>query len=298
LKTAKDMKDKFPRAEAFFTNFTKMKTVFKDSTAEFFLRTLQADNEILSPHWEHAVGTPKVSLGVFDLRDTYYPACKGEEPARNCVKDHLERLKQLSKPSFNDPTVWVWIVNGPSKKLGKLKTQLQEFFSGYTMDHSLYRVAKAEKIYNLTALERSAHDVQLLFLFKDDVEGRKLRLINRPEYAAASVPYYQESGHFYEAKWRAKESELRMEFYINLIQVYCEKGDGTLGVFCGSKFMVASLVSTCRTSAETCILSDYPRTGDNSVHDIPGQMLIDFSLNYVYPRPGDNSGTMLFISYS
>lgn len=58
----------------------------------------------------------------------------------------------------------------------------------------------------------------------------------------------------------AKDSELRMEFYINLIRTYCDKGDSTFGVFSGSKFMVASLVNTSSAFLTHSITSDYPRS--------------------------------------
>lgn len=169
LKTAKELKDRFPTAEDFFTNFTILKNFFREPKADFFLRSLNLDYGTLSPHWDDSCGTPKVLLGVFDLRDTYYALCKGDEPARHCVQDHMERMKTFSNFSVDDPTVWVVIVNGPSKKLVKLKAQVQAFFSDYNMEHSQYRVARAERLYNISFPERIAHDVHLLFLFKKDV---------------------------------------------------------------------------------------------------------------------------------
>lgn len=99
----------------------KLKTYHKDSKAEFFLRTFNMLDNTLSLHWENASNTPKVLLGVFDLWDTQYALCKGEESAKFYMQELLEKVMILSTPSFNDPIVWVSIANGPSKELEKLK---------------------------------------------------------------------------------------------------------------------------------------------------------------------------------
>lgn len=162
---------------------------------------------------------------------------------RGVINDLMKSVKALKNPSYKMPTVWVWIVNGPLKKLDKLKAQVREHFPNYHLSTSTYKVAKAERIYNKPTRERTATDVQLIFLFrKGDPQGERFMQSNKPEYKASSVPYYLDSGHFNKAKWMAKTSELRMEFYVDLVRTYCLPGDTTMGILCGSKFMVASLV--------------------------------------------------------
>lgn len=112
----------------------------------------------------------------------------------------------------------------------------------YNMETSQYRVAKAERLYNAPYQEKYAHDGHLLFLFWKEEQGYHLWYSNKPEYKAWVVPYYMDSDHYYEAEWVAKESKLRMEFYIDLIWSYCNKGDSTLGIFSSLKFIVAYLV--------------------------------------------------------
>lgn len=242
-KTAKELKDRFPTVEDFFRNFLLMKTKHREFTKEFSLRTYNSKSLSLSPQWSSEGATGEVSLGLFDLRDTAYALCKGEDSPRLFMNDIMARIALLSNPAYTDPTVWVWIVNGPAKKLDKLKTQIQFHFANYTMSTSVYRLARAEKLYNMPFPDKVANDVHIIFLFKKDDRGNVFINSNKLEIRAPDVPYYMDSGHYNEAKWMAKESELRMEFYIDLIRTYCKKGDSTLGIFCGSKFIVASLVS-------------------------------------------------------
>lgn len=154
-------------------------------------------------------------------------------------------------------------MNGPEKKLKKLKVQILQNFSNYTMSTSVYRVARAEKLYNMPFPEKSANDVHIIFLFKKDERGNDFINTNKLEIKAPDVPYYTDSGHYNEAKWMAKESELRMEFYIDLIRTYWKKGDSTLGIFCGSKYTVASLVRNNAFLDNSNMLIVYPRPGDN-----------------------------------
>lgn len=90
----------------------------------------------------------------------------------------------------------------------------------------------------------------------------------------------------------AKESELRMEFYIDLIRTYCKKRDSTLGVFCGSKFIVASLVSYKSSPSMLFCSTFIPASGINpSVHYITTTQFQSFHIVNNYPLDGDDSCT-------
>jgi hypothetical protein len=77
---------------------------------------------------------------------------------------------------------------------------------------------------------------------KDDMEAENLRSKLSGEYSAPDIPYYVEAGKYQEMKYRLCASELRMEFYLDLLFDLCRLGNRLLGVFTGSKCLVATKV--------------------------------------------------------
>ena len=45
------------------------------------------------------------------------------------------------------------------------------------------------------------------------------------EYCAPEIPYYLEAGKYHELKYRLDSSELRMEFYLDLLFDFCRPGN-------------------------------------------------------------------------
>jgi hypothetical protein len=107
---------------------------------------------------------------------------------------------------------------------------------------SKYIPAKNERLYDQSARKQSA-DVFLMFLVKkSDKEVERLRSKIRSDYRASNIPYYVEARKYQEMKYRLCTSELRMEFYLDLIFDLCRPGERILGAFMGSKYLVATQV--------------------------------------------------------
>ena len=71
----------------------------------------------------------------------------------------------------------------------------------------------------------------------DGLQGKILS-----EYRAIDIPYYLEARKYQELKYRLSSSGLRMEFYLNLLFEFCRPGDRYLGVYLGSKYLMAAKV--------------------------------------------------------
>jgi len=81
-------------------------------------------------------------------------------------------------------------------------------------------------------------------LLKKDEEGKPKHLDARKRsYSTEEILYYKEFQKNTEAKYRIHPSELRMEFYINLLESFCIMRENVIGVYTGSKFMIAAKVS-------------------------------------------------------
>jgi hypothetical protein len=147
----------------------------------------------------------------------------------------------MKTPSISKPTMWLWIVNS-ANRLVQAAECARESFTNYTIRESKYIPAKNEQLYDGSARKQSL-DVFLLFLVKnDDTEAQGLREKILSEYRAPDIPYYLEAGKYQELKYRLSSSELCMEFYLDLLFDFCMLGDRFLGVYSGSKYLVAAKV--------------------------------------------------------
>jgi hypothetical protein len=139
------------------------------------------------------------------------------------------------------PSIWVWIVNPPN-----MLAQAVEYaglnFTSYAIIQSKYIPAKNERLYDQSARKQSANVFLIFLVKKGDREAEHLRSKIRGEYHAPEIPYYVEAGKYQEMKYRLYASELRMEFYLDILFDLCRPGDRLLGVFKGSKCLVATQV--------------------------------------------------------
>ena len=84
----------------------------------------------------------------------------------------------------------------------------------------------------------------LMFLIKTgDVKAEGLKAKIRFEYHAPDIPYNTDSRKYSELKYRLRASELRMEFYLDLLHDLCRPRDSFMGVYFGSKCLVAVKIS-------------------------------------------------------
>ena len=60
----------------------------------------------------------------------------------------------------------------------------------------------------------------------------------------AQIAYYDEPPRNHESKFRLSSSELRMEFYLDIIQNFASPGENFFGVYTGAKCMLAAKVVT------------------------------------------------------
>ena len=83
-----------------------------------------------------------------------------------------------------------------------------------------------------------------MFLVKiGDVKAKFLKAKIWSEYWAPNIPYYTDSGKYSELKYRLCANELRMEIYLDLLHDLCRRGDRFMGVYSGSKYLIATKVS-------------------------------------------------------
>jgi hypothetical protein len=92
-------------------------------------------------------------------------------------------------------------------------------------------------------VRKQSQNVFLLFLVKKgDREAKSLWEMILSEYRAPDIPYYLEAGKYLELKYRLSSNKLHMEFYLDLLYDFCRPKDRFLGIYTGSKCLVATKV--------------------------------------------------------
>ena len=112
----------------------------------------------------------------------------------------------------------------------------------FDLKKSKYLPSKAERLDNVNSRSEVAA-VTLLFLFKKESKHvAKVQASWKAKYSASSSPYYLELSKNNEGKYRHHAAELTMEFYLNIIQSFAYRGDNIIGVYVGTKCMIAAKV--------------------------------------------------------
>lgn len=189
----------------------------------------------------------RMALGILDLRNVpgARPTLKREpEPP---FLPFLNSLRNLSSPKVSDPAVWIWICRDEVDAC-RCTRWIDANMRLYKTKRSVYKSAKQEKLYD--AGVRNPPVVYLIFLYKVGNERAEHAVENiLPEYTPIDLDYYTGSAQkqytgvkYYEAQWAIHNTELRMEFYIDMYNYFTEPGDNVFGLHTGTKAMLAAKV--------------------------------------------------------
>ena len=156
-----------------------------------------------------------------------------------------------------------------ANQLVQAKRYATQALKNYIIVEAKYILSTNERLYDLTICKQSPH-VFLMFLIRTrDVEAKDLKAKIQSEYCAPDIPYYKDSRKYLELKYKLRASELHMEFYLDLLHDLCRPGNNFLGVYSGSKCLVAAKVSL------------------DSMLSLLRYMLM-YSNFFIYPRVEDN----------
>ena len=80
----------------------------------------------------------------------------------------------------------------------------------------------------------------------------KDRIIIPEEFEALNTSVYTKPQKYQELEYREQPSKLRMEFYLQLPDLFCRPGDTIYGVFSGTKILYVALISHMPPSIDAC----------------------------------------------
>jgi hypothetical protein len=159
----------------------------------------------------------------------------------------MGKFMEYKSPAMREPHVWLWIVE--QERLSDILELYEKTIKfEYSIYHSTYVPAKTEGIVviNEDRGHRQVGAVSLVFLTYNQLrEGRahiKASTIFKKIY---SIPQPSPKELFEETIFTMDPAvELRMEFYVSILQSLAVHGDTVYSVFGGSKFMYAAMVSS------------------------------------------------------
>ena len=235
-----------PKTAKFFKVFLERKMLFTEQTALAHLRPYSIRrNELMN--WPENMWTTqtvdRIVLGVIDFR--CIPGVLEKENSSIEKPFFFEVLRSIQKtkqPLLEEIKSWLFIVANESNQSQVLAfVEENEVLKTFRRDFCDYHPAKSKRLYDLPANSAKAlKKVPLIFLqAKDTTFKAKIP----SEYFAPDTIKYKVAKRYNELPFRMYNMELRMEFYLWLVEMFCLLGSGVFSVFARSKLTCAALVS-------------------------------------------------------
>jgi hypothetical protein len=118
------------------------------------------------------------------------------------------------------------------------------FTDVYDIEYSDYWLAANERLEDPSANNRLARGaVFFIFFIRKSYKASKIDPIVIPKaFAAPQTAVYTKPRKYNKLEYRIDTSELRMEFYLRVLEMFCKPGDNMISVFGGGKVLCAGLV--------------------------------------------------------
>ena len=239
-----------PYAKQFFKVFLKQKKEFVKPVGRAYFRPYNTTTTKLGPWpentWENLAHL--LVLGIMDFRRVPgFPQVNKTTALRPYFEDFTNALQKQSQPVINETPVWLWICGSKEAEI-QVSTFAQKsiFTDVYDMHYADYWPSANERLEDRAANNKLARSkVHLIFLIrKSYAASRAEPLVIPSAFAAPQTSVYTKPRKYNELEYRIDTSELRMEFYLRILEMFCKPGDAILSIFGGGKVMCAGMVSS------------------------------------------------------
>lgn len=244
----KDINEISPYAKAVLEFFLKTKKNFQKPVGRAYMRPYDVVSNVLGkwPNLRWEEGRDDLSLGIIDFRRVPNFTSSAESSIKKpYFESFIETLEKQSAPGMTDPPAWVWICGDKHATSQIVHYTQEKLLSKYHVVYSDLRVpCPNERLEDRSTSHRSSKaKVSLVFLLKKGSRvadyGKKIPT----EFCAPNDKLYQKAGKYSELEYRMSSTELRMEFYLKLVQLFCKPGDSLFTVVAGGKPLCAGMVS-------------------------------------------------------
>ena len=237
--------DLSPYAKQFFTVFLQKRLQFLPPTGAMYYRAFK-DNPITFGTWPsdiwHTQGR-NANFGIIDFR--FVPGVTGK--ARSSVQkpffeEFMNLISSKGQPVLTELPSWLFIC-GDVVALEQLEAFAKKapLVGTFDLFPSEYVPAPNERLGGYSAKSKLAmENVRLLFLIKKDqpIIPRTRKLYKAPEHVV-----YERARMYKEMEYAMYPLELRMEFYVKMLDLFCKPGESIVQIFAGTKLLTASVVS-------------------------------------------------------
>lgn len=238
--------DLSPYAKQFFRVFLDVRSRFKPSNAQVHVRKFQRKTMVLSPWDSDSAWESKgkdANLGIIDFRLIPGAVSKGKSSTgKPFFETFMGVFSDQTEPALNDLPCWLFICGNESDYLEVVAfaTDPKYIGLGYELVESVYIPAANERLGGHPAKSKEALEhVRLLFLI-----GKRIRLAAAPKstYTAPAHLIYEKPRRYNEIEYSMFPNELRMEFYLEVINLFCDPLESIFLLYTGAKAVVASVV--------------------------------------------------------
>jgi hypothetical protein len=115
----------------------------------------------------------------------------------------------------------------------------------YDRAYSSYLPSPNKRLEDRPANNKLARaEVYLIFLMKKSykLNGKSIEVLVC--FEAPNTSIYQKPHKYNELEYRITTSQLRMEFYLRILEMFCQPGDAIVSIFGGGKVVCAGVVSS------------------------------------------------------
>jgi hypothetical protein len=252
----KPIEELSPYAKEFFKTFLRTRADFEPPYGKcYFLKFNNANNVFGS--WPNDSWRPdgreNITLGVIDFRFVPGFCMKDKSTVSKPYFDDFMRILMFQTvPSVSDVPVWLFISgDAEADAMVTALAQSETFSEEFNRHRSVYKLGKFERLGDYTALHKLAKDdIRIIWLLK---KSSSLRVPPK-EFIPPDGSQFQKPRKYNELEYRLFPTELRMEFYFRVLDLYCRPGDGVLSVFTGTKMVTTAVVSICHASSLSMVV--------------------------------------------
>ncbi|KAG0556428.1 hypothetical protein KC19_11G053000, partial [Ceratodon purpureus] len=240
-------KDLSPYAVEFFKTFLKVRHAFKCPSAEMWFLPFIREPRLAfgswpSDIWRLAGGA--LTFGIIDFR--FLPTYKTRQNytlENPFFMEFFNMIEEYGQPQFNDVRHWL-LICGDDEDFAQVLTWVER----NTLSESRWNPSN------------SCFSLMIIYLRTKCQRQKPLS-----EYRTADHPLYKDNRKFNERRYAMYPSELRMEFYLQVLDTFCSTGVAVYQLYAGTK----SLIAAAMLSISSFVVAD----DSDSPHMVEAQAL-------------------------
>ena len=237
-------------AKQFFKVFLKQKKEFKKPVGRAYFRLYSSMNNKFGPGleniWEDVAHALVLGIINFMCVPNFTQVNKGTTQ-RPYFEDFTNALQRQSQSTINEPPIWLWICGSKEAEI-QVSTFAHKsiFLDVYDIYYSDYWPAQNKRLEDRGANNRLARSaVYHIFLIRKSYRASRPKpIIILPTFVVPQTSVYTKLQKYNELEYRIDTSNLQMEFYLKILEMFCKPGDNILSIFGGSKVLWAGLVNS------------------------------------------------------